>query len=63
MCMYCSNYVEYWTIALAAWSCGGCIMPTNCELDPRQLEDQGERALKLFKDLQYRTRLAFFDSL
>jgi len=40
MCMYCSNYVEYWTIALAAWSCGGCIMPTNCELDPRQLEDQ-----------------------
>ena len=50
MCMYCSNYVEYWTIALAAWSCGGCIMPTNCELDPRQLEDQGGRALKLFKD-------------
>ena len=41
VCMYCSNFVEYWTIAVAAWSCGGCIMPTNCELEPRQLEDQG----------------------
>ena len=58
--MYCSNYVEYWTIALAAWSCGGCIMPTNCELDPRQLEDQGERALKLFKDLQNTTGVLRF---
>ena len=47
MCMYCSNYVEYWTIAVAAWSCGGCIMPTNCELDPRQLEDQVKDGLKI----------------
>ncbi len=38
--MYCSNYVEYWILALAAWQCGGCVMPANCELDPRQLEEQ-----------------------
>ena len=40
ICMFCSNYVEYWLIALAAWSCGGCVMPVNCELDPDHLEEQ-----------------------
>ncbi len=40
MCMYCSNYVEYWLLALAAWSCGGCVMPVNCELEVDQLERQ-----------------------
>ena len=38
--MFCSNYVEYWLIALAAWSCGGCVMPVNCELEPEHLEKQ-----------------------
>ena len=38
--MFCSNYVEYWLIALAAWSCGGCIMPVNCELEPEHLRLQ-----------------------
>ena len=45
LCMFCSNYVEYWLIALAAWSCGGCVMPVNCELEPEHLEKQ----LKLTK--------------
>ena len=36
----CSNYVEYWLIALAAWSCGGCVMPVNCEAEIEVLEDQ-----------------------
>jgi len=40
LCMFCSNYVEYWLIALAAWSCGGCVMPVNCELEPEHLEYQ-----------------------
>ena len=40
LCMFCSNYVEYWLIALAAWSCGGCVMPVNCELEPEHLEKQ-----------------------
>ena len=40
LCMFCSNYVEYWLIALAAWSCGGCVMPVNCELEPGHLENQ-----------------------
>ena len=44
MCMFCSNYVEYWLLALAAWSCGGCVMPVNCELELDELEDQLEQA-------------------
>ena len=36
ICMFCSNYVEYWLVALAAWSCGGCVMPVNCELEVGQ---------------------------
>ena len=40
LCMFCSNYVEYWLIALAAWTCGGCVMPVNCELEPKHLEKQ-----------------------
>ena len=32
MCTYCPNYVEYWLLCLAAWSCGGCVMPINCEV-------------------------------
>ena len=40
LCMFSSNYVEYWLIALAAWSCGGCVMPVNCELEPEHLEHQ-----------------------
>ena len=36
LCMYCSNYVEYWLIVLAAWSCGGCVMPINCELEVKK---------------------------
>ena len=31
MCTYCPNYVEYWLLCLAAWACGGCVMPINCE--------------------------------
>ena len=38
--MYCSNYVEYWIVALAAWTCGGCVVPTNCEMEPELLEEQ-----------------------
>jgi acyl-coenzyme A synthetase/AMP-(fatty) acid ligase len=38
LCMYCSNYVDYWLIVLAAWSCGGCVMPVNCELEVDALE-------------------------
>ena len=40
LCMFCSNFVEYWLIALAAWTCGGCVMPVNCELEPKHLEKQ-----------------------
>ena len=40
ICMYCSNYVEYWLITLAGWSCGGCVMPVNCELESDQLRLQ-----------------------
>jgi len=38
-CMYCSNYVEYWLIALAVWSCGGCIVPANCESDSETMTE------------------------
>ena len=38
--MFCSNYVEYWLISLAAWSCGGCVMPVNCELEVEPFEHQ-----------------------
>ena len=40
VCMYCSNYVDYWLVVLAAWTCGACIMPVNCELEPNLLECQ-----------------------
>eukprot|EP00094_Tigriopus_californicus_P002372 TCALIF_02290-PA protein Name:"Similar to 4cl2 Probable 4-coumarate--CoA ligase 2 (Dictyostelium discoideum)" AED:0.08 eAED:0.08 QI:10/0.81/0.83/0.91/0.90/0.83/12/272/929 len=40
VCMCCSNYVEYWLLALAAWKCGGCVMPVNCEIDMDVLEEQ-----------------------
>ena len=38
--MFCSNFVEYWLIALATWTCGGCVMPLNCEMEPKNLENQ-----------------------
>jgi len=38
--MYCSNYVDFWLIVLAAWSCGGCVMPVNCELEVEHLEQE-----------------------
>ena len=40
LCMFCSNFVEYWLIALATWTCGGCVMPLNCEMEPKNLEYQ-----------------------
>jgi len=40
LCMFCSNFVEYWLIALATWTCGGCVMPLNCEMEPKNLENQ-----------------------
>ncbi len=40
VCMFCSNYVEYWLVVLAAWTCGGCVMPVNCELEIEPLEQQ-----------------------
>eukprot|EP00095_Tigriopus_kingsejongensis_P001553 maker-scaffold137_size321222-snap-gene-0.10 protein:Tk01553 transcript:maker-scaffold137_size321222-snap-gene-0.10-mRNA-1 annotation:"4-coumarate-- ligase-like" len=40
ICMCCSNYVEYWLVALAAWKCGGCVMPVNCEIEFDLLEEQ-----------------------
>ena len=40
ICMYCPNYVDYWLMCLAAWSCGGCVMPVNCELEPDDLIQQ-----------------------
>ena len=40
MCMYCPNYVDYWLMCLAAWSCGGCVMPVNCELEGDDFQQQ-----------------------
>ena len=40
ICMFCPNYVDYWLICLAAWSCGGCVMPVNCELEMSDFEQQ-----------------------
>ena len=40
ICMYCPNYVDYWLMCLAAWCCGGCVMPVNCELEPDDLQQQ-----------------------
>ncbi len=40
ICMFCANYVEYWLLCLAGWSCGACIMPVNCEIDIEQLREQ-----------------------
>ena len=40
LCMYCPNYVDYWLMCLATWSCGGCVMPVNCELEPEDLTQQ-----------------------
>ena len=38
--MFCSNYVEYWLLTLAVWSCGGCVMPVNCEMEAAALQHQ-----------------------
>ncbi|XP_040580808.1 probable 4-coumarate--CoA ligase 1 isoform X2 [Lepeophtheirus salmonis] len=38
--LYCSNFVEYWILALGVWTCGGIVMPVNCELPPDELELQ-----------------------
>ena len=54
LCMFCSNYVEYWLIALAAWSCGGCVMPVNCELEPEHLEYQLGQAKAKVSTLNYK---------
>ena len=40
ICMYCPNYVDYWLMSLATWTCGGCVMPVNCELEPDDLIQQ-----------------------
>jgi len=30
VCMWCSNYVEYWLVCLAVWELEGVILPVNC---------------------------------
>ena len=44
ICMYCPNYVDYWLLCWAAWSCGGCVMPINCEVEQSDFELQVSEA-------------------
>ena len=30
VCMWSSNYVEYWLLCLAVWELGGTVLPINC---------------------------------
>ena len=30
VCLWCSNYVEYWLVCLAVWELGGVTLPVNC---------------------------------
>ena len=40
LCMWTTNYVDYWVICLAAWELGAAVMPVNCLIGLDKLETQ-----------------------
>ena len=40
VCMWCSNYVEYWLLCLAVWNLGATILPINCLTNTERLQEQ-----------------------
>jgi len=40
VCMWSSNYVEYWLICLSVWELGGIILPVNCLTNTERLLEQ-----------------------
>jgi acyl-coenzyme A synthetase/AMP-(fatty) acid ligase len=40
VCLWCSNYVEYWLVCLAVWELGGATLPVNCLISLDKLEAQ-----------------------
>ena len=40
VCMWCSNYVEYWLVCLAVWELEGVILPVNCLISLDKLVGQ-----------------------
>ena len=40
VCLWCSNYVEYWLLCLATWELGGVTLPTNCLTNTERLQHQ-----------------------
>jgi len=40
VCMWSSNYVEYWLVCLAVWELGGTILPVNCLTNTERLQEQ-----------------------
>ena len=40
VCMWTTNFAEYWLVCLAAWELGAAIMPVNCPISLDKLETQ-----------------------
>jgi len=40
VCLWCSNYVEYWLVCLAVWELGGVVLPVNCLISLDKLAAQ-----------------------
>ena len=44
VCLWSSNYVEYWLLCLAVWELGGAVLPTNCLTNTERLQQQLQEA-------------------
>ena len=40
VCLWTSNYVEYWLVCLAVWELGATILPINCLTNTERLHEQ-----------------------
>ena len=48
VCMWTTNFVEYWLVCLAAWELGAAVMPVNCLINIEKLVRQLERTAAVY---------------